>query len=241
MDRSRVKDWFRVQIWPLYGGGTPEWATVSDIRAWLYETGEEQELIYRLGTVEDAVLTKTTGLVDKVAVLEAATYTPISEAPKIPVKASVSTGADEDWEIKWEAVTAGNDGNKLTIAISNGTGENSPIKVTVRNTSVGSDITVNLATDADGDPDNTTNTATAVLGAVNRDEVAGRLIQGTRIGGGGVCAEEAKTFLLGGKDGTPGAAGEMRIGNGKVFLSVGESTGTTYNWKSITFDTDDTE
>lgn len=222
MDISRVKDWFRVQIWPLYGGGTPEWATVSDIRAWLYETGEEQELINRLGTVEG-----------KVAALEGAAYTPISEAPKIPVKASVSTGADEDWEIKWEAVTAGDEGNKISITISNGTDKESPITVTVNN---GVDITVNLATDTDGNPDNEANTATAVLGAVNTHEIAGLLIKGTLIGGGGVCEEEAKISLSGGKDGTPGAAGEMRIGDDKVFLSVGESTGTTYNWKSITFD-----
>lgn len=221
MDISRVKDWFRVQIWPLYGGGTPEWATVSDIRAWLYETGEEQELINRLGTVEG-----------KVAALEGAAYTPISEAPKIPVKAFVSTGAGEDWEIKWEAVTAGNDGNKLNITISGGIDKGSPIKVTV----VGPNITVNLATDTDGNPDNEANTATAVLGAVNTHEIAGLLIQGTLIGGGGVCEEEAKISLSGGKDGTPGAAGEMRIGDDKVFLSVGESTETTYNWKSIIFD-----
>lgn len=232
MDISRVKDWFRVQIWPLYGGGTPEWATVSDIRAWLYETGEEQDLVERLDTVEGVVLTETIGLVGKVAALEAATHLPISGAPVIPVKAAIHTGVDENWEIEWEAVTAGKQGDELSITISNSTDKESPITVTVDWPS----ITVNLATDTNGAPDDAANTAIAVLTAVNTHEKAGLLIQGTLADSGGVCREEERRLLAGGKDGTAGAAGQMRFGDDKVFISVGESTETTYNWKSITFD-----
>lgn len=173
---------------------------------------------------------KIAALETGVDALEAVTYLPISGAPVIPAKAFVHTGVSADWEIKWEAVTAGAAGNKLSITISPGTGKNSPIAVTVDN---GVDVMVTLATNDKGESDDAANTATNVCEAVNGDETAGLLIQGTRVGSGGACREEERRLLSGGEDGTPGADGQMRFGDDKVFISVGESTATIYNWKYV--------
>lgn len=158
--------------------------------------------------------------------------TAVTGEPETPVAAEAITGEGENWEITWTAETAGSDGNDITITIALGSGISQPIGVSL----TGTDILVTLATDGSGDPDDSVNTATNIVTAVNEDEHAGELIQGVLTGIGGVCAAESEVEFEGGVDGTVGKDGELRYSATALWVSTGESTVAVSNWKSITFD-----
>jgi hypothetical protein len=167
-----------------------------------------------------------------VAAVQTAAYGAIS-----PIEAAtLTTGSGENWEIKWDAVETGAAGNLLALTITNGVGNDLPITVSVEAPQGEGDVSIviALATDENGDPDDATNTATAVVAAVNEDAVAGLLIQGTLIGSGGLCATESKASLTGGSDGTPGVRGALRFDGTKLYVSVDESTTAVSNWKYVT-------
>ena len=153
---------------------------------------------------------------------------PVDGAPVTPLAAKLVTGSGENWEITWEAATKGDAGNAISIEIVNGTGESSPITIST----TGNAISIALATDALGDPDDTVNTATAVLTELNADETAGALVQGTLTGSGGVCAPEAEANLAGGIDGTAAQKGDMRYEADKLWIAVTDCTTTDISgWK----------
>ena len=145
-----------------------------------------------------------------------------------PLAANLVTGSGENWEITWSAVTKGFSGNAISIEIVAGTGESQPITVTTD----GNAISIALATDALGDPNNAVNTATAVLTELNADEAAGALVQGTLTGSGGVCAPEAEANLAGGINGTAAQKGDMRYEADKLWIAVADCTITDISgWK----------
>lgn len=153
---------------------------------------------------------------------------PVEGAPVTPVAAKLVTGYGENWEITWEAVTKGDAGKAISIEIVNGTGESSPITIST----TGNAISIALATDALGNPDNASNTATAVLTELNADETAGALVQGTLTGGGGICATEVSANLAGGVDGTAAQKGDMRYETDKLWIAVAECSITDISgWK----------
>ena len=179
----------------------------------------------------DLISSEESGLLDRTAALEEAQQTAVDGAPVAPVASQAITGATENWEITWTAVTAGTAGNDLSIEIVNGIGEDKPIEITVE----GSKITVSLATDSEGDPDDAENKASAVVAAVNRDEVAKLMVEGNLTGIGGLCAIEAETNFEGGIDGTVGKAGELRYGDTALYVSKGISTVAVSNWQTISY------
>jgi hypothetical protein len=250
MAYRRIDDNDTIEIRRAQGGNKPETRTVAELNEYFSkeENTDIEQLQAQVGdydptstgstitadlvTLQGEVETTTTGLLDRATALEAIVQTAIEGAPVTPVAAKLVTGSGKNWEITWEAVTKGDAGNAISIEIVNGTGESSPITIST----TGNAISIALATDALGAPDNAANTATAVLTELNADEAAGALVQGTLTGGGGVCATEVSSNLAGGVDGTPGAKGALRFGTTALYVSTDASTTAVSNWKAITFD-----
>ena len=190
-------------------------------------------LLDRTTAIETTLDTETTGLVDRVDVLESIAQTAAHGAPVMAlVDAEGKTGDGEAYEITWTAVDGGADGNDISITIVAGSGISQGMAVAV----AGTDITVTLGTDGSGDPDDASNTATAVITIVNEHVTAGALVQGAVTGGGGVCAPVAKVELTGGLDITAGLAGDIRYSATAIYVSNGISTAAVSNWKVITYD-----
>ena len=249
MAYRRIDDNDTIEIRRAQGGNKPETRTAAELNEYFSkeENPEIDALQAQIGdydpeatesTITDdleelqtQVQTTTTGLLDRATALEAIAQTAIEGAPVAPVAAKLVTGSGENWEITWEAVTKGAAGNAISIEIVNGTGESSPITIST----TGNAISIALATDALGAPDNSANTATAVLTVLNADEAAGALVQGTLTGSGGVCATELSANLAGGVDGTPGAKGALRFDASGLYVSTDASTTAVSNWKSLTF------
>ena len=250
MAYRRIDDNDTVDIRRAQGGYKPETRTVAELNEYFSkeENTEIDTLQAQVGdydpsttksTITDDleqlqadVQTAETGLLDRAAALEAIVQTAIEGAPVTPVAAKLVTGSGENWEITWEAVTKGVAGIAISIEIVNGTGESSPITIST----TGNAISIALATDALGAPDNAANTATAVLTELNDDEAAGALVQGTLTGGGGVCATEVSANLAGGVDGTVGAKGALRFDASGLYVSTDISTTAVSHWKKIIFD-----
>ena len=210
------------------GGNKQELVPLSDLDTYI-STGEDS----RLTALETSVDAESTGLVAKVYALEQIAQTAADGAPVMElVEAEGKTGDSEAYEITWTAVEAGADGNDISIAIVAGEGISQGMAVSV----AGTDITVALATDGSGDPDDAVNTATAVAAIVNEHVTAGALVQGAVTGGGGVCEPEAKVELTGGLDITPGVAGAMRFTTGKFYISTDVSTTAVSYWETYSKD-----
>lgn len=108
-------------------------------------------------------------------------------------------GANND--LVWTANVGGTAGNNIRVRYVVA-GANTPLTVSV----AGSDITVNVATDAGS---LATSTATAIKNAVAASSAAGQLVTGTNAAGNdgtGVVAALAFTNLTGGTDWTVGRA-----------------------------------
>lgn len=107
------------------------------------------------------------------------------------VKASLATGASGTDRILWQAVAAGAAGNDITIALF-ASGNDTPLSVEV----TGEAITVNLATDSEG---NATSTVAQVVAAVTAktEAVALVTVAGTDTG---VVTPAAAAHLAGGLD-----------------------------------------
>ena len=223
----------RVAVQEEGSGGAIHYVPITEFNTLISseESGRLDDLETAVGTYEgdNDLSTDVADILDNVSELQDLAQTAGSGEPETPVAAEAITGEGENWEITWTAETAGEDGNNLTITIALGSGISQPIGVSL----TGTDITVTLATDESGDPDDAVNTATAVKDAVNGDAVAGLLVQGDLTGNGGVCAEQMQVMFEGGVDGTAGKAGELRYSDFGLHVSIGNSTAENSFWRTV--------
>lgn len=55
MEKSSLKEWFKVEVWRQSGGTLPELCDLAEIREWLNETADDPDLDSRLSAVETAI------------------------------------------------------------------------------------------------------------------------------------------------------------------------------------------
>lgn len=121
--------------------------------------------------------------------------------PVNAVKASQTIGSGDNGTVTVVYDFVGTEGNDYTITVVEGTGNDSDLAVDL----TGTDITVTLATDGSGDPDDTANTATLIAAAIGGLDDITATASGT--GATALAAAEAEQDFAGGKlatkSGTP--------------------------------------
>ena len=177
-------------------------------------------------TVAD-VQTETTGLKDRVTVLEAKSQVVPNDTPVAPVAASGSIEVDTGISLDFTAITAGEDGDDIRVNLID--------PETTGALSIDVDETVINVTLA-YDTDHITSTIAEVKAALNLDAGASALILADTTGLDTTVAIEDSVALDGGVDGTVGVLGAMMFDGNYLYISTRESTTAVSFWKSISFD-----
>jgi hypothetical protein len=124
----------------------------------------------------------------------------ISIATIAAVSATATIGSGANGTVTIEVDVAGEAGNDYTVEVVVAVGNNQPLAAAL----VGDDLTVTLATDGDGNPDNAANTATLVAAEINASEGATFTATPSGTGAGWLNDAEAQKNFAGGVDAPPG-------------------------------------
>lgn len=203
--------------------GNAESGIIAELNAAKNIIGTQNSgLIKDVESILDALNNEDTGVLPALAML--LSRIPSNGEPKtVAVFSGCKTSEGDNDEITWTRKNPGEAGNGYNVQIK--LSDVAAIEVEADATG----ITV-LVPAVEGV---TTKTATDVVNAVTADQFAGDFIQCELTGSGGIVQNMSDPIeTKDGSDITPGQPGEIRYGNDKLWISIGESTIDTSYWKS---------
>jgi len=158
----------------------------------------------------------------------------VGSATKVPtgtpvnaVSSSADIGAGTDGTVTTSVDVKGVAGDAYSIEVVAGTGNNSPLDAAI----VGTAITVTLATDGVGDPDDAANTATLIAAAIDALSGVSAVASGT--GADPISTAEGPTDFDNGVDGTVADAGAVLYDATYLYVAIAAQTIAGANWRRI--------
>ena len=226
-----LKDWFRFQVWTMPQDIAPELRSLSEIRDWFNETGDDQELVEEIDNIKSQVGTydpdSKRGQTITEYIEEIHSLMP-SEGTYVAAKAaSCEFEYDDDplTKISFGAKLKGTSGNSLDIAfVING--DLASEVVTVEDGSIKVDLAY-----ADSA---ITSTMASVKTAIEAHEAVNALIEVVVTGEGTTLVTEGSADFAGGVDGFVGDQGKIIFDEDAVYIAITACTvSDSSGWKKI--------